>query len=104
MPDMDLNPYQSPQFAQSRRAEETQSRLPVDNFEIVIVVSLIVIILAAIDHRYQLPDPTDNNAASAGLDAYKQSPLIAVEMLGMIWCMMVPPMLVMHAVYLFLHQ
>ena len=98
---MEANPYESPvgtglEHPRSQRKD----RRAISLFEVVIVFGLFLFLIAAIAHRCQLPYDPDA-ATEVNIKAYTGSPLIAVEVVGVLASLAIIPVLVVRSIYLF---
>ncbi len=90
---MEPNPYESSQSVPAGSSPgKLQLWLHLGKFERVVLVGLGVFILAATVHRCQF--------YFTALGSYTQSPLIAIELIGVLACLLVIPILVIRFVYL----
>jgi len=91
---MDENPYESPR--ESAGAEKTlaKPRKLLRPFEIAALVSLCVLVLAATAHRSQI----------GNLDSYRRSPLIAVEVIGVLTALTMATLAILRSCYLAFHR
>jgi hypothetical protein len=98
---MDVNPYQSPEAPGFVRLRDRwRARWPVPKFESAVLCGLVVFLSAAIAHRCQVPFDPDA-ATEVNIKAYTGSPLIAVEVVGVLASLAIIPVLVVRSIYLF---
>src|SRR5262245_29231948 len=98
---MEQNPYQSPESPGFVRLRDRwRVRWPVSRFELAVHCGLVVFLVAAIAHRCQLPF-LDDHATEASIKAYTGSPLIALEVVGVLGALASIPVLIVRSIYLF---
>jgi hypothetical protein len=97
---MKPNPYQSPDAPGFVRLRERLSAsCPLSRFELAVCCGLAAFLAAAITHRCQLPLIIDD-ATEMDIRAYTSSPLIAVEVVGVLGTLGIIPVLMLRSVYL----
>ena len=93
-----LNPYESPETT-SAKSPETTTASKIDwrglfrPFEILVCCGIVILLCVATVHRFQF----------GNFDAYRSSPLVAVEVLGVLGAFGLVPVLLIRSLFLACH-